>query len=264
MTSGRRLSIILPSYKDGRIARAIRSIRAFDDTGVVRIVVIDGGSDAVLLEAIRTALTDDDAMVTEPDKGIFDALNKGLALCNTDFIGWLGSDDLFTGRLKASEVVRELELHELFLANMIHFRGEYVTRVTYARPAAAGLVKYGFNNPHFSTFGRASVFKSEKFLLGMRASDIEYFLRVFARRRDISWSPTIAVASEEGGYSSESYSLVLGSNMRLVAVYAVHIGAVIAFLSVLFKLVVKSCAALVYRLLRLRVRDYLTFDPGRL
>jgi hypothetical protein len=147
---------------------------------------------------------------------------------------------------------------------MMHFRGEHVTRMTYARPAASGLVKYGFNNPHFSTFGRAGVFKGEKFLLGMRASDIEYFLRVFAPRRDISWTPTIAVASEEGGYSSESRSLVLRSNLRLVRVYAAHTGAVIAFLSVFFKLVVKSCNVLAYRLRRWRVRDFLSFDPGAL
>jgi hypothetical protein len=47
-------------------------------------------------------------------------------------------------------------------------------------------------------------------------------------------------------------------------VYAAHTGAVIAFLSVFFKLVVKSCNVLAYRLRRWRVRDFLSFDPGAL
>ena len=216
------------------------------------------------LEAIRAQLTVDDVLMTGPDKGIFDALNKGLERCDTAYMGWLGSDDLFTGRLKASEVVRELGKHELFLANMVHFRGERATRMTFARPAAAGLVKYAFNNPHFATFGRSTVFKSERFLLGLRASDIDYFLRIFAHRRDISWTRTIGVASEEGGFSSESPGLVLKSNLRLVRVHAAHTGVVIAFLSVLLKLVLKSTVVIRYRVQRVDIRSFLTFDPGPL
>ncbi len=264
MTCDRRLSIILPSYKDQRITRAIRSIREFDDAGLVQIVIVDGGSGQGLLDAIRAALTDSDVLLSDPDKGIFDALNKGLDRCDTEFIGWLGSDDMFTGRLRASEVVLMLESHDLFIANMVHFRGEFASRTTFAWPAAHGLVKFGFNNPHFSTFGKASLFKSKRFILGMRASDIDYFLRVFAHRPDTARSSAVAVVSEEGGFSSESRRLVFQSNMQLVGVYARHTGMLIALLSVVFKLVFKSTLVLAFRLRRIRVRDLLTFDPGPL
>ncbi len=46
MIGNKRLSIILPSYNDSRIERAIQSIRHFDDLKTVRIVVIDGDANA--------------------------------------------------------------------------------------------------------------------------------------------------------------------------------------------------------------------------
>src|ERR1700722_18695786 len=142
MTANKRLSIILPSYNDARVERAIRSIRCFDDAQIVRIILIDGGSNRETLELIRRSLTPADVLVSEPDKGIFDALNKGLDLCETQFIGWLGSDDVFTGNLPASEVVRALEQNDILVANVAHFRGDFITRVTHGAPSRLGMTRF--------------------------------------------------------------------------------------------------------------------------
>ena len=101
----KRLSIILPIYNDARIADAIRSVRRFDNIGTVRLVVIDGGSKKEVKDMISTLLAPGDVFISEPDDGIFDALNKGLGCCGTEFIGWLGSDDVFTGKVLAGDVV---------------------------------------------------------------------------------------------------------------------------------------------------------------
>src|ERR1017187_3672347 len=108
MIEAKRISIIVASYNDPRIVGAIRSIRHFDDMDTVKIVVIDGGSAPDVQRLIKESLTEDDIFVSERDRGIFDALNKGLDACDTEFIGWLGSDDVFTGSIKASAVVSAL------------------------------------------------------------------------------------------------------------------------------------------------------------
>ncbi len=91
-----RLSIIIPSFQDARILNTIRSVQRFDDLGCVEIIVVDGGSDGALLARCKALLTDKDTLISEPDKGIFDAFNKGLRVVAGDCIGWLGSDDIFS------------------------------------------------------------------------------------------------------------------------------------------------------------------------
>lgn len=58
-------------------------------------VVIDGASSdgtAEFLESKRNQLT---VLVSEPDKGIYDALNKGISRCTGDVVGFLHADDLY-------------------------------------------------------------------------------------------------------------------------------------------------------------------------
>jgi len=255
MTASKRLCIILPSYNDVRIERAIRSVRLFDDTGVVKLVVVDGGSRSEILDLIKPQLSADDVLVSRPDKGIFDALNKGLDLCDTEFIGWLGSDDVFTANLPASRVISELQGHDLVVADAAHFRGEYITRVTHAWPSLAGMVKYGLNNPHFGTFGSAALLKSERFRLGLRGADIEYFIKIFARKPRVAGVNVVATLQEQGGYSTGSYRLMLGSHLALLRVYARATNWLMALAALPLKFSYRVCSVVYFRVFRTRTRD---------
>lgn len=245
-TSGSRpLSIIIPSYNDPRILRAIDSIRDFDDGGLVSIVVIDGGSKQALIDDIASKLSTQDILVSEPDKGIFDALNKGLAASNTDYIGWIGSDDTFSGDIKASEVILNLESCDLFIANTAHVHGDTVTRITHSWPSRHNLARLGLNNPHFSTFGRSALLKRERFPLNLRGADIEYFLCIFRHKPMVRTTSKISTFMEEGGFSNSSYKSIIKTNAELYSVYKTHVSAPIAALAVAtklgYKIAVKAC-----------------------
>jgi glycosyltransferase involved in cell wall biosynthesis len=255
MTANKRLCIILASYNDPRIERAISSIRRFDDIGVVKLVVVDGGSKSDILDLIEARLSPGDVLVSGPDRGIFDALNKGLDLCDTEFIGWLGSDDVFTGNVPASQVIDALAGNDLFVADVAHFRGDYITRVTHGWPSRFGMVKYGLNNPHFGTFGTAVLLKSERFRLGLRGADIEYFVRIFGRKPRVAGVSVVAVLQEHGGYSTGSYRLMLGSHLALMRVYAEATNWVLALAAVLLKFSYRFSSVSYYRVFRARIRD---------
>ena len=226
--SPKRLSVIIASYNDKRIERAIRSVRYFDDVNTVRLVVIDGGSSPDVIELIRSHLTPDDVLISERDRGIFDGLNKGLDNCSTEFLGWLGSDDLFTGKVMASDVLRNLENNDLYIANVAFFRGTKVRRITYALPSRFGLVKFGIHNPHYGTFGRVSLLRSERFDLSLLGSDIDYFHKIFDRKPRIVTDTKIATLQFEGGFSNASYRKMLNINWQLLATYARFNNVVIA------------------------------------
>lgn len=254
MTDAKRLSIIIPSFNDPRIAHAIRSTRFFDDNGSVRIVVVDGGSKPDVQRLIEGLLLADDLFICEPDKGIFDALNKGLARSTTEFIGWLGSDDFYSGKVRASQILAGLVSHDLLVANLAHFRGDRITRLTHALPSRIRLAKFGLNNPHFATFGRRSLLASHQFVLGMRSADIRYFLDVFETRPRVTTIAEVAVIAEEGGFSTASSRMILASNSELLGVYAVHIGRFLAPLCIALKLGYKAWSAVYYRLFSQSVR----------
>lgn len=87
-------SIVIPSFKDPRILETIESINQQTyPRDRIEVVVMDGGSNAELLEGIRRCLRSHDVLVSEPDRGIFDALNKGISRASGAVVFTLGSDD---------------------------------------------------------------------------------------------------------------------------------------------------------------------------
>ncbi len=252
MTAVKRLSIIVPSYNDARIERSIRSIRRFDDLGTVRIVVVDGGSPDAITQLIARNLSPHDTFISEPDNGIFDALNKGLDACDTEFIGFLGSDDLYTGAVLASQVIAALTEYDVFMANAAFFRNGYVTRKTLGLPSRIGLMNLGLHNPHHATFGAAELLKSERFSLELRGSDIDYFIKIFNKKPRVTSVNTVATFQEEGGFSNSSMVDILRTNMELISMYAHYTNWILGPIAVIIKLGYKLASRAYYGVFRMR------------
>lgn len=92
--AGPLLSIITPCLNaESTIAETLRSIQEQGLGDLVEHVVIDGGSSdgtVAILEG-ESGLR----FVSEPDAGLSDAMNKGVALARGRFIGWLNADDYY-------------------------------------------------------------------------------------------------------------------------------------------------------------------------
>lgn len=233
------ISIIVPSYNDLRIKNTIESIIRFDDINAVEIILIDGGSDKKFLKSLKSLIRENDVLISEQDRGIFDALNKGLALSKGNIIGWLGSDDFFSKDINASFVMENIANYDLFILGAAHFRDGNIKRITPAWPQKYGLIKYGFNNPHFSTFGKRDILLSEKFDEEDNAADIEYFLKIFEKKPKINTSEKIGSYMCEGGFSSSSISFIFLNNLELIATYRKYngfFGYISPFIKLFFKI----------------------------
>ncbi len=93
-----RVSIVTPCFNSARFLEAtVRSILAQRETagGEVEYIVADGGSTDGSLEILNRYRDRIDRVVSEPDRGPADAINKGLALATGDLLAWLNADDLY-------------------------------------------------------------------------------------------------------------------------------------------------------------------------
>lgn len=102
-----RFSIIVPTLNRRRMLEAaLSSIEAQRVSGI-EIIVVDGGSTDGTVEALRERCNI--RLLTGPDAGVYDAINKGIASATGDVIGLLNSDDRYEpGALNAiKDALRE-------------------------------------------------------------------------------------------------------------------------------------------------------------
>lgn len=105
-----KFSIITTSYNRERtIGRAIRSVMSQTYPDIEHIVV-DGASKDRTVEEIKNCNSPRIVtLISEPDQGVYEALNKGIKLATGDVVGWLHSDDCFYDDDVLKDVVEAFE-----------------------------------------------------------------------------------------------------------------------------------------------------------
>jgi GT2 family glycosyltransferase len=102
-------SVVTPSYNQGQFIRATIESVLSQRIPSLQYLVMDGGSKDGTVEILKE-YGDRLSFVSEHDEGTGDAVNKGLALCQAEIIGWLNSDDVYYPQT-LSRVVELFELH---------------------------------------------------------------------------------------------------------------------------------------------------------
>lgn len=98
------ITIITVVYNgDDYIENTILSVMS-QTYGNVEYIIIDGGSKDGTIDIIRKYEHAIDLWISEPDKGIYDAMNKGIALATGDWINFMNAGDTFYG----SEVLEKI------------------------------------------------------------------------------------------------------------------------------------------------------------
>ncbi len=107
-----KFTVITPSFQSAaHLERCVRSVLAQRGDGVdLQYIVMDGGSTDGSLDLFRSFGSDIDSLVSEPDRGPADAINKGFALARGDAIAWLNADDEYAPGALA-RVAEALERH---------------------------------------------------------------------------------------------------------------------------------------------------------
>lgn len=248
MSECKLFTILIPSFNDCRILDAIYSVKNSRNSKLARIIVIDGGSDQKLVEDIDQLLDAFDVLVSERDKGVFDALNKGLALATDKYLGWIGADDFFVKEFDFEFVSQEFESG----CDGVVFGTAFINDcevVRVSQPWFVNQLSYsmGLNIPHFSSFWRRELLSKHRFELH-RAADIDFFHHlIVVEKRKIRCSQRISTAMRLGGISNSSVGAVLKSNRLVFKFFSKNYGFVRAILAVFLKLSVKIFSVAFYK-----------------
>ncbi|HYG75309.1 MAG TPA: glycosyltransferase family 2 protein [Planctomycetota bacterium] len=159
-----------------KVERMIQSVAAQSYSNIEHIL-IDGGSTDGTVDVLRRY---DDTLaywISEPDRGIFDAMNKGMALASGDYVSILNSDDAYAPDC-AERVAREIEVTH---ADVIY--GDYIFQLEdlnlQKRIVASLNLEKGMTIGHAYFVSRKLLERVGLFDLDYRfASDLDFAIRL--------------------------------------------------------------------------------------
>lgn len=215
-----KVSIITVVYNGAQTIRdCLESVRNQSYPRVEHIVKDGGSTDGTLhiIEEYKSYLA---KVVSEPDNGIYDGMNKGLRLATGDVIGILNADDIYAGPDVLSKVVKTFSEKKVdsCYGDLVYVDGKDTNRVVrYWRSGDFVPRKFywGWMPPHPTFFVRREVFdKYGLFNLALgTAADYELMLRFLLKHRITSaYLPEIIVKMRSGGASNASLRNRLRAN----------------------------------------------------
>ena len=192
-------SIITPTFNPGsKLEATLNSVR--EQNAAWEHVIVDGGSTDGTLDVLRDCLTPHLRWVSQPDQGVYDAMNRGIALSRGRYLYFLGAGDVL--RPSVLEIVaKQLPYHECALIygdvlwqNENRVYGGDFTPLDIARR----------NLPHQGAFYGRDLFTSGGFDLRYPIeADHALNIRIFGDRRAERRYLDLIVANFEGGGLSD-------------------------------------------------------------
>lgn len=89
----------------------------------IEYVIIDGGSTDGTFELLEKYKNEIDVLISEPDKGIYDAMNKALNVATGDFIIFLGADDHFLSWRTLDKAIKKMVEKDIVYYGQVFFEG---------------------------------------------------------------------------------------------------------------------------------------------
>jgi glycosyltransferase involved in cell wall biosynthesis len=210
------ISVITAVYnKHDTVAEALDSVLAQTHPSV-ETVVIDGASKDATLQVIEPYRDRLDVFVSEPDKGIYDALNKGILRSSGEVVGFLHADDLFEHERVLEIIATTFDDPDIdaVYGDLLYVRHDHVDQVVRRWRAGrfnAAALRQGWMPPHPTFYVRRSVYAR----LGMFdtryriAADYDCILRFLGGGVRTAYIPEVLVRMRTGGISNRSLGSIL-------------------------------------------------------
>lgn len=222
MTS--KISIITVCFNSAETIRAtIESVvtQSYPD---IEYIIVDGASTDGTLDIIEEYYHDIDCVISEPDKGIYDAMNKGICAASGDVIGILNSDDIYSDCDVIREVAEQFETSSVdsVYADLVMVRrdnADKILRYYSSENFRISRIRLGWMLPHPTFFVRKRCYSDYGlYKLGYRVSaDFELITRFLWKERITHKRiPRPIIKMRQGGISSTGFFGRIHQNYEIV------------------------------------------------
>lgn len=223
-----KISIITVVYNNEKtIEDALKCVLS-QTYPIIESIVIDGGSTDCTLTIIEKYKKNISLLISEPDKGIYDAMNKGIQIATGDIIGILNSDDLYQDDHVIADVVKCFTQNpniDIVYGDLVYVKGEdtsAIVRNWKSKDYYSHFFDDGNVPPHPSLFLKSKVYK-EAGLFNLQyklAADYEFMLRVFKLHRFESfYLHRLMVRMRLGGATNKSAKNIVNGNKEILTAW---------------------------------------------
>ena len=219
-----KVSIITVSYNSARTIRETIESVLSQDYPNLEYLVVDGGSTDGTLSILREYADRITSWVSEKDQGMYDAMNKGIAMASGDVIGILNSDDTYMTKHVVSKMMQALTaaqadvvFADLILVDQHH--PEKVLRYYDSGNFKPSKFRYGWMPAHPTVFIRKSIYDAVgPFATDYKiAADYEMLIRILAvHAASYCYVAKPIVRMRSGGASTAGWSRNLILNQEIV------------------------------------------------
>jgi glycosyltransferase involved in cell wall biosynthesis len=239
------LSIVTPVYNDPRLEHCLESILAQADAPPVELIVVDGESTDETVDVIDSYRDQIDTLVSEPDDGIYDAMNKGIDRASGDVVGILNADDRYNDDSVLRDVFNRLQETgaQACYGDLVYVdEDDSVVRHWESGPYTRRRMYFGWMPPHPTVFLRRELYEQYgTFDTDLDiAADYDLILRLFMRHDiDVAYVNRVLVRMATGGKSNESIGNIVQSNREVYRSWrrnGLRGGAIVPFCKVIRKI----------------------------
>ena len=213
-----KISIITIAYNSANtIEDTIQSV-VNQDYPNVEYIIVDGASKDGTLEIVNRYKDKIAVVVSEPDKGIYDAMNKGVQLATGDIIGILNSDDFYANNQVITSIANTIGDSDAIYADLVYVSQndtDKIIRKWISGPYKEGAFIKGWMPPHPTFFLRKKIYdKYGVYNLQLKsAADYELMLRMIHKYKiKVAYLPEIITKMRVGGQSNASLKNRIAAN----------------------------------------------------
>ncbi len=217
-----RVSVITVTYNSEKyLEDCILSVMQQSHNDIEHIIV-DGGSSDGTLDIIRKYEGRISKWISEPDRGMYDAINKGIKLSTGDVLGILNSDDIYASPGVVGEIVEAFEKNniESLYGDLQYVDPEDLSRIYRnwkGKPYRRGLFRSGWMPAHPTFYIKRSLIEKFGYYENhyYSAADYEFMARYLYKNRVSSfYLPVLIVKMRRGGQSNNNLKKRLRANRR--------------------------------------------------
>lgn len=225
--SNQKVTIVTVTYNAQEyLEQTIKSVIGQDYKNI-EYIIIDGASTDDTVDIIKRYEKYLSYWISEPDKGIYDAMNKAIDRATGEWINFMNAGDKFSNNTSINKFIENVKEGIDLYCGGINFIDFESNQNSYRPPHT--LKKIWENIPcwHQGMFISTSLMKEYKYSLRYKiAGDHEFFLRCYSNKKKFQFTDTPIADMLSGGIHQQQAILARIESMKIIADYSTDINVI--------------------------------------